>query len=115
MDIVQVADTVVVVSVPGLGDDVQVSKAGIMEIGDVFAVNKADLPGSQRVVVELQSMLDLGSHDVWQPPVVTTVATTGKGVSELITAIQEHLVVLQEANLLTKQRLAREKKPCSKD
>jgi len=109
VDIVQVADTVVVVSVPGLGDDVQVSKAGIMEIGDVFAVNKADLPGSQRVVVELQSMLDLGSHDVWQPPVVTTVATTGKGVSELITAIQEHLVVLQEANLLTKQRLAREK------
>ena len=109
VDIVQVADTVVVVSVPGLGDDVQVSKAGIMEIGDVFAVNKADLPGSQRVVVELLSMLDLGSHDVWQPPVVTTVATTGKGVSELITAIQEHLVVLQEANLLTKQRLAREK------
>lgn len=109
VDIVQVADTVVVVSVPGLGDDVQVSKAGIMEIGDLFAVNKSDLPGSQRVVIELQNMLDLGSHDGWRPPVISTVATTSQGVSELITAIEDHLTFLKKANLLSEKRLARQK------
>lgn len=109
VDIVQVADTVVVVSVPGLGDDVQVSKAGIMEIGDVFVVNKADLPGSQRVVIELQSMLDLGHHKDWRPPVISTVATTGQGVSELVTAIQDHFVYLKKTGLLETKRLARQK------
>jgi LAO/AO transport system kinase len=109
VDIVQVADTVVVISVPGLGDDVQVSKAGIMEIGDLFVVNKADLPGSRRVVIELESMLELGSHGDWKPPVLTTVATTGEGVSTLVTAIQDHMVFLKKDNLLAQRRLAREK------
>ncbi|MGI6128696.1 MAG: methylmalonyl Co-A mutase-associated GTPase MeaB [bacterium] len=109
VDIVQVADTVVVVSVPGLGDDIQTSKAGIMEIGDVFTVNKADLPGSQRVVIELQNMLDLGSHGDWRPPVITTVATTGQGISELVTALENHLVSLKKNNLLIEKRTARQK------
>lgn len=109
VDIVQVADTVVVVSVPGLGDDVQVSKAGIMEIGDIFVVNKADLPGSQRVIIELESMLDLGSHGNWRPPVIPTVATTNQGVSQLVTAIQDHYAFLKENNLLMEKRLIRQK------
>jgi LAO/AO transport system kinase len=109
VDIVQMADTVIVTSVPGLGDDVQVSKAGIMEIGDLFVVNKADLPGSSRVVVQLQSMLDLGWHRGWKPPVMTTIATTGEGVPALVIEIQKHKQYLEENNLLTKRRLQREK------
>ncbi|MDK2855577.1 MAG: GTPase [Bacillota bacterium] len=109
VDIVRVADTVVVVAVPGLGDDIQVSKAGITEIGDVFAVNKADLPGSERVATELELMLDLGSHPIWRPPVVLTVAATGQGVSELVQAVQQHYQTLQEEGKLAERRLAREK------
>lgn len=109
VDIVRVADTVVVVAVPGLGDDIQVSKAGITEIGDVFAVNKADLPGSERVATELELMLDLGSHPIWRPPVVLTVAATGQGVPELVQAAQDHYATLQKDGKLAERRLAREK------
>lgn len=109
VDIVRLADTVVVVAVPGLGDDIQIIKAGITEIGDVFAVNKADLPGSQRVVAELEMMLDLGYHLYWRPPVVPTVAATGQGVPELVQAVQAHYRSLEEHQELARRRLAREK------
>jgi LAO/AO transport system kinase len=109
VDIVRVADTVVVVTVPGLGDDIQINKAGITEIGDVFAVNKADLPGSERVATELELMLDLGNHQIWRPPVVLTVAATGQGVSELVRAAQDHYTTLQKEGKLAERRLAREK------
>jgi LAO/AO transport system kinase len=75
----------VVVLVPGMGDDVQTIKAGIMEIADVFVVNKADLPGADRVVQELRAMLSLG--DTRQTPIVKTVATDGAGVVELAAVI----------------------------
>ncbi|MGI6604065.1 MAG: methylmalonyl Co-A mutase-associated GTPase MeaB [bacterium] len=109
VDIVRVADTVVVVAVPGLGDDIQASKAGIMEIGDIFAVNKADLPGSKRVITEIEMMLDLGMHPYWRPPVVPTVAATGQGVADLVKAIQDHYAVLSTADRLRQHRLEREK------
>lgn len=109
VDIVRVADTVVVVAVPGLGDDIQVSKAGITEIGDVFAVNKADLPGAERVATELGMMLDLGNYSFWRPPVVLTVAATGQGVPELVQAIEQHLAALLKEHRLAERRLARAK------
>ncbi|MGB9868079.1 MAG: methylmalonyl Co-A mutase-associated GTPase MeaB [Bacillota bacterium] len=90
VDIMRLAHTVVVVVVPGLGDDVQAIKAGILEIGDVFAVNKADRDGAERTVAELQMMLDMKQNGGWRPPVVRTVATEGKGVEELWKAVEEH-------------------------
>ena len=81
-----------------------------MEIGDLFVVNKADLPGSGRVVAQLESMLELGLHDGWIPPVIPTVATSGEGVPDLVAAIKNHMLFLQEKGLLPKRRLNREKK-----
>lgn len=93
IDIVQLADTNVVVMVPGLGDDIQATKAGLLEIADIFAVNKWDLDGSRRVQQELQSMLRLGpdeQEDAWTPPIVPTVATRAEGIEDLYDAIQRH-------------------------
>jgi LAO/AO transport system kinase len=91
VDIARAAHTTVVVAVPGLGDDIQASKAGILEIADVFAVNKADLTGADNVVATLQAMLDLGSRQHnWRPPVLRTIAVKGEGIAPLADAIQEH-------------------------
>jgi len=86
IEIAGLADVTVVVLVPGLGDDVQTIKAGIMEIAGVFAINKSDQPGAGRVELELQSMLSL--TDGPKPPIVKTVATEGVGIAELLDAIQ---------------------------
>jgi len=84
IDVMRVADTVCVVLVPGLGDDVQAMKAGIMEIADLFAVNKADKPGADRVVSEVRAVLEfLRGHADWIPTIAQTVAETGEGVPEL--------------------------------
>jgi LAO/AO transport system kinase len=90
VDIVRTADVSVVIVVPGSGDDVQALKAGIMEIGDVFVVNKADRDGADRTVASIETMLSLDERPAgaWRPPVVRTVATTGTGVAELMEAIQ---------------------------
>jgi len=91
VDVARVADAVVVVLVPGMGDDVQASKAGIMEIADVFVINKADHPGVERVEREIQTMLGLAPRpDGWVPPVVRTVASEGVGISELLGALEDH-------------------------
>ena len=89
VDIARTADVSVVVTVPGTGDDVQALKAGIMEIADIFVVNKADHEGADRAVTEIQSTLSLreGSDDMWRPPVLKTEAARGVGVSELFDAI----------------------------
>ena len=89
VDIARTADVSVVVTVPGTGDDVQALKAGIMEIADIFVVNKADREGADRAVTEIQSTLSLreGSHDMWRPPVLKIEAARGVGVSELFDAI----------------------------
>jgi LAO/AO transport system kinase len=90
VDIVRLADVTVVVLVPGMGDDVQSIKAGIMEIADIFVINKADREGADRVEKEIRGMQSLaGSHDTWIPPIVKTVGTTGEGVEAFVEAIRE--------------------------
>ena len=89
VDIAGLAQVTVVVMVPGMGDDVQALKAGIMEIADIFVVNKADQPGADRVERELRAMLSLGDSDRPGPAIVRTVATEGTGVEELLEAIEQ--------------------------
>jgi LAO/AO transport system kinase len=90
VDIVRAADTTAVVLVPGLGDDIQAIKAGILEIADVFVVNKADREGADRAAAELAAMLDLSGERAWRPPIVRTVAPRGQGVAEALAALEKH-------------------------
>jgi LAO/AO transport system kinase len=89
VDIVRTADISIVTIVPGAGDEVQALKAGIMEIADIFVVNKADREGADRTVMSIESLLSLQTYGAgeWRPPIVKTEATTGKGVPELLEAI----------------------------
>ena len=89
VDITYVADVVVVVVAPGFGDDVQAIKAGILEIADVFVVNKADCPGAEGAVAQLEAMLSLGepSQEDWRPQIIKTQATTGDGVNDFVGAL----------------------------
>ena len=96
VEIVQIADTTIVVEVPGLGDEVQAQKAGILEIGDILVVNKGDRPGADRVARELQMMLSLGEEKDWVPPIVTTTAIEGKGFNQLWKEINNHKKYLGE-------------------
>jgi LAO/AO transport system kinase len=92
VEIAKFAHTTAVVNLPGMGDDIQAMKAGLLEIGDVFIVNKADFPGADDVVEQLQSMLDLGhaSEKDWRPPVLKTVAVKNEGITELADAFWRH-------------------------
>lgn len=91
VEIVKTADVSVVVLVPGMGDDIQAIKAGIMEIGDVFAINKADREGVLRTQKELESLLSLAHRpDFWDPPIVKTIATENKGIEDLSVAIESY-------------------------
>jgi LAO/AO transport system kinase len=139
VDIVRTADTVAVLVQPGSGDDVQMLKAGILEIGDVFVVNKADMDGASRTVAELKEMigmaeddtarLDVGHHgsldghdgaeaangdgeaahgdDGWTPPVVETVATSGDGIDDLVTTLDDHYEHLRESGELAAKARSR--------
>jgi len=107
VEIVQIVDTSIVVSVPGLGDDIQI-KAGIMEIGDIFVVNKADRGGADQVATMISAMLDLSpSPDLRKQPVIKTVATENQGIDELIEQIMLHRTHLAENNLLIDKRKGR--------
>jgi len=91
VEVVRVADTVCLVTVPGLGDDIQAIKAGVLEIADVLVVNKADRPGADETARDLAQMLTLGAPRIaWKPPIVRTVAATGEGTDELVAAIAKH-------------------------
>ncbi len=90
VDIVKAAETVAVVLVPGLGDDIQAIKAGILEIADVFVVNKADRDGADRAAAELAMMLDLSAPKGWRPPIVRTVAPANTGVEDTLAALEAH-------------------------
>ena len=105
IDIARVADHTVLVLTPAGGDSVQAFKAGIMEIADVFAVNKADIPGADRLVREIQAALEFNPHDEfsWWAKIVQTIASTGQGVTELLEAIDAHRLHLGEAGLQTRR------------
>jgi LAO/AO transport system kinase len=105
IDIARVADHTVLVLTPAGGDAVQAFKAGIMEIADVFAVNKADIPGADRLVREIKAALELNPHDehTWWAEIVQTVANTGQGVPELLEAIDAHRRHLGEVGLQTRR------------
>ena len=90
VEIVQISDTTIVVEVPGLGDEVQAQKAGILEIGDILVVNKCDRPGADRLAQELQMMLSLGEEKEWKTSIISTTATTGEGIHELWKEIKQH-------------------------
>lgn len=90
LEVASLAQTTVLVLMPGQGDAVQMLKAGVMEIADVFAVNKADHPGAQSTVKEIRHFLNLGPRRDWRPPILTTVARAGEGVAELVSAIETH-------------------------
>ena len=108
VDIVKTADTTLVVLVPGLGDDIQAIKAGILEIGDVFAINKADREGVERLNLEMEMMLDLDqSETAWRPKIMRTVASQNQGVVELVDAIEEHSKFLTQSGMLEKHRFER--------
>ncbi len=104
VDIVKAADTVIVVTMPSMGDDIQAIKAGILEIGDIFVVNKADLDYADRAVLELEMMIELNSQKKWHPPVLKTQANMGEGIAELAEAIQNHRDYLEKEDLLEENR-----------
>ncbi len=106
VDVRNVADTVLVVAVPGLGDSIQMLKAGLMEIADIFVLNMADREGSERMLKELEDAA-VRFEGPWQPPVISTVATREEGVDKLYGAILDHRKYLQESGLLLQRRRER--------
>ena len=104
VDIVRLADITVVILVPGMGDDVQTIKAGIMEIADIFVINKSDHEGAERVEREIRALQSLSvRHDGWTPPIVKTVASEGAGVSDLAASIATYETYQQKENRALKK------------
>src|SRR6202045_652870 len=105
--IASLADSVLVLLAPGMGDAVQAAKAGILEVADLFVVNKADKPDAQQVVRDLRNMLALGAKEEgWKPPIITTTATTGEGIAELVTRLDDHWAWLVQSGELKRRRHA---------
>ncbi len=105
VDIVRLADVTIVILVPGMGDDVQTIKAGIMEIADIFVINKADRDGAERVEREIRAMQSLAlRHDNWVPPIVKTVASEGTGIAELVQTIESYREYLQQSGMARERR-----------
>jgi LAO/AO transport system kinase len=108
VEVIRTVQTNVVVLVPGMGDDIQAIKAGIMEIGDVFVVNKADRPGADKTVTEVTMMMSLvEEHGDWIPPIVKTVASKAQGIDELDAAIEKHFAYLKESGELDRRNRER--------
>jgi LAO/AO transport system kinase len=110
VEIASTADTSVVLLAPGMGDGIQAAKAGILEIGDVFVVNKADRDGADATARELGHMLALGESRQpgdWRPPIVKTVAATGQGVDEFVEALEKHRAWLESSGKLAERRAYR--------
>jgi len=106
VDIVRLADITVVILVPGMGDDVQSIKAGIMEIADIFVINKSDRDGAERVEREIRALQSLATRgDHWTPPIVKTVASDGTGIGELAAAIAEYEAYLKKENLVLQHNI----------
>jgi LAO/AO transport system kinase len=105
VDIVRLADITLVILVPGMGDDVQTIKAGIMEIADIFVINKSDREGAERVEREILALQSLAVRsDKWTPPIVKTVASEGTGIEELAATIKNYETYLQKENLILQKK-----------
>ena len=110
VEVAGLADTTIVLLAPGMGDGIQAAKAGILEIGDVFVVNKADREGADATVRDIRHMISLGDRTepgLWRPPVVKTVAAQGQGIDEVIEAIEKHTSWMQESGTLRERRVRR--------
>jgi LAO/AO transport system kinase len=107
VDVASATDTTVVVVNPGWGDAIQANKAGLLEIADLFVINKADRPGVRETRRDLEGMLDLTALGEWRPPIVETVASTGEGIDNLWQAIADHRAYLDSSGLLDKLRQER--------
>ena len=108
VDVAGLADTTVVLLAPGMGDGIQAAKAGILEVGDVYVVNKADRDGADQVVRDLRSVLSLGAQPgSWRAPIVKTAASTGQGVDDLVAALDKHRQMLTDTGELQERRQRR--------
>jgi len=105
LDVVQAADSIIVVLVPESGDEVQMLKAGLMEIGDVFAINKSDRMGANKLMITLKNILSVFSENknIWNPEVIQTVATEGKGINKLLQSIYSHESFLKSGDIYNKK------------
>ena len=108
VDIVKTADTNKLVVLPGMGDDIQAIKAGILEIGDLFTINKADREGTDKLNIEIEMMLELNPEHVgWRPPINRTIASKGEGIEAVVDSIEEHQKYLNDSGEIVKIRKAR--------
>lgn len=108
VDIVKAADTTMVVLIPGMGDDIQAIKAGILEIGDLYCINKSDLDGADKLVREINMMLDLDSlMTEWRPPITKVVANHNEGITELLETVKKHQMYIANNGELVKRRTKR--------
>jgi len=107
IDIVKLADTVIMVMVPGLGDDIQAIKAGIMEIGDIFAVNKSDRDDAERTAAEIEAMLDYNRNEEYRPPVLNIIARDSKGIEKLLELVEKHWEYENRSGSYKKKKLNR--------
>lgn len=107
VEVAGAADTTVVVVNPGWGDAVQANKAGLMEVADVFVINKSDRPGAKETERDLEQMLELSAPSDWRPPIVKTVAASGEGVAELLGCLRDHRTFLESSGLLAERRRRR--------
>jgi LAO/AO transport system kinase len=104
IDIIRAADTILVILTPGQGDDIQAIKAGILEIADLFVINKAEQPGADRLASDLEGMLALGEERSWRPPILRTTAHEGRGIEELVGGIDRHTDHMRVAGTLAARR-----------
>ena len=110
VEVAGLADTTIVLLAPGMGDGIQAAKAGILEIGDVFVVNKADRDGADATVRDIRHMISLGDRSepgLWRPPVIKTVAARGEGVDEVMEAIDKHYAWMESSGVLRERRVRR--------
>jgi LAO/AO transport system kinase len=109
VEVAGLADTTLVLLAPGMGDGIQAAKAGILEIGDVYVINKADRDGADQTRRDLRSMLALADRDdeAWRPPIVKTIAQTGEGVDEVVEKIDEHRAWMERSGELDRRRVRR--------
>jgi LAO/AO transport system kinase len=107
VDIVKYAHTVVLVLVPHYGDEIQIGKAGIIEIGNIFVINKADFGGADKTALEIKTMLELGEKRAWTPPILQAISREDSGTGEILGAIDSHMDFLRESSSLS--RMAEEK------